>query len=141
MADEFLTIGDLAARTGVTASALRYYEQLGIVRPARRESGQRRYARSAVDVVGVVRFLQAVGFTRREVQRLIGQPSTSRTWRDLATRKLDDLDRHIRPAQAARLTIEHALACPRKDILKCPNFWDVVAAVLEGKVVSEAHAH
>ena len=139
MADDLLTIGELAARTGVAASALRYYEELGIVRPAGRESGRRRYTASAVDLVGVVRFLQEIGFTLREVRRLIGRRSTTRTWRDLATRKLDDLDRQIREAQAARHAIEHALACPRENILECPNFWTVVEGVLKGKTLTEAH--
>ena len=67
---EFLTIGELARRTGVTTSALRYYDERGLVRPAGRVSGHRRYAVEAVAAVGVVRLLQEVGFTLAESKRL-----------------------------------------------------------------------
>lgn len=141
MPDDLLTIGELAARTGVAASALRYYEQLGLVRPARRESGRRRYAPSSVELVGVVLFLQEVGFSLREIRRLISSRSSTRPRRELAAQKLTDLDSQITKARAAREAIEHSLKCPRENILECPNFWVVVRGVLEGKSLSEAHVH
>jgi DNA-binding transcriptional MerR regulator len=57
-----LSIGELAERTGVATTALRYYDELGLVRPAARVSGRRRYAVSAVADVGAVIFLREVGF-------------------------------------------------------------------------------
>src|SRR5829696_7408500 len=120
MPDDFLSIGELATRTGTAASALRYYEQLGLVRPLRRESGRRLYAPSAVQLVGVVSLLQEVGFTLREVRRLLDSPSSAPVWRELATRKLGDVDRQIGKARAAREAIEHALSCPKERILDCP---------------------
>src|SRR6266542_4062663 len=109
MTEDLLTIGEVAARTGTAASALRYYEQLGLVRPLRRDSGQRRYARSAIQIVGVVALLQEVGFTLREVGRLLDSASSAPVWLELANRKLGDLVRQIGKAQAARNAIEHAL--------------------------------
>ena len=139
MADDLLTIGELAARTGVTTSALRYYEELGVVRPAARDSVGRRYKPSAVELVGIVLLLQEVGFTLREIGRLVGARTSTELWRDLARQKLVDLDRQITKAQAARHAIDHALDCPRENILDCPTFSAVVGAVLEGKTLAEAH--
>jgi MerR family redox-sensitive transcriptional activator SoxR len=139
MADDLLTIGELAARTGVTTSALRYYEELGLVRPATRDSGRRRYKLSAVERVGVVLLLQQVGFTLREVGRLVGTRTSTRVWRQLASQKLADLDRQITKAQAARHAIDHAIQCPHESILDCPTFGAFVGAVLEGKTLAEAH--
>jgi MerR family redox-sensitive transcriptional activator SoxR len=141
MTDDLLTIGELAAHSGVATSALRYYEEVGVVRPATRDSGQRRYKRSAVELVGIVLLLQEVGFTLREIGRLVERRTSTRVWRELASHKLADLDRQITNAQAARLAIDHALECPREKILECPNFWAVVGAVLEGKALAEAHPH
>jgi MerR family redox-sensitive transcriptional activator SoxR len=141
MTEDLLSIGQVAARTGTATSALRYYEQLGLVRPLRRESGRRRYAPSAIQLVGVVIFFQQVGFTLREVGRLLDSHSSAPVWRELAKRKLGDLDRQIGKAQAARNAIEHALSCPEERILDCPNFWVVVRAVIEGKSLEEAHSH
>src|SRR5262249_58158229 len=58
-----LTIGELARRTGVTASALRYYEALGLLPPPARISGQRRYPASAARVVGTILLYRDAGFT------------------------------------------------------------------------------
>lgn len=139
MARSLLSIGELAARTNVAPSALRYYEELGLLRPPVRMAGRRRYEPGAVDLVGVVRFLQEVGFTLREIKRLVRSRSTARVWKELAARKLDELDRTIARAQAARTAIDHALACPRPNILECPNFWTVVRGVLGGSSLEEAH--
>lgn len=104
---EFLTIGELARRTGVTTSALRYCDELGLVRPTQRVCGQRRNAAGAVTTVGVVRCLQEAGFTLAETKRLI--PSRRRSpvaWRALAVRKSDALRHRIAREEAARQAIE-----------------------------------
>jgi len=139
MADEMtLTIGQLARRTGAAPSALRYYEEIGLLAPTVRVSGQRRYGPGAVGVVGTVLFLADVGFTLAEIGQLMEARSTSpRTWRDLARRKLAELDERIAEAQAARVAVEHAIACPHDDIITCPNFQDVVRRRLDGEPLQE----
>lgn len=138
---DLLTIGELAGRTGVTTSALRYYDELGLVRPARRVSGHRRYAASAVAAVGVVRFLQEVGFTLAEVRALItNRKRAPVTWQALAARKAEELRRRISREEAALQAIEHSLVCPRDDFRDCPNFWATVRGVLSGVELPDAHA-
>jgi len=138
---ELLTIGELARRTGVATSALRFYDELGLVRPAQRVSGHRRYAADAVDAVGVVRFLQEVGFTLSDAKRLIASRKRSPiAWRALAVRKSEELRDSISREEAARQAIEHALVCPREDLLACPKFRSAVKAVLLGESLSEAHS-
>src|SRR6266542_2390366 len=101
MTEDLLSIGEVAARTGTAASALRSYEQLGLVRPLRRDSGKRRYAPRRSSSLEL--WLAAgVGFTLREIGRLLDSPSSAPVWRELAKRKLGDLDRQIAKAQAAR---------------------------------------
>lgn len=68
----FMRIGQLARRTGVPATALRYYEQLGLLHePARTESGYRIYAGDAADRVAFIRAAQAVGLTLAEVRQVL----------------------------------------------------------------------
>lgn len=139
--DESLTIGELARRTGVTTSALRYYDELRLVRPTRRVSGHRRYGVDAVAAVGAVRFLQEVGFTLAETKRLLSSPKRSPiAWRELAARKSEELRHRIATEEAARQAIEHALACPKDDILDCPNFWATVQGLATGIELADAHA-
>ena len=138
---ELLTIGELARRTGVTTSALRYYDEFGLVRPTRRVSGHRRYAVDAVAAVNVVRFLQEVGFTLAEAKRLIAWRKRSPVaWRALAVRKSQELQHRIAREEAARQAIEHSLVCPKDDPLGCPNFWATVREVLSGVELAEAHS-
>jgi DNA-binding transcriptional MerR regulator len=117
-----LAIGDLANRTGVAITALRYYDELGLVRPAERVGGQRRYDDSAVQQVGVVLFLRDVGFTLEEIARLVAGGS----WRPLAKAKLVELERQAADLDAARTALEHALRCPAREPAACPRFWAII---------------
>jgi DNA-binding transcriptional MerR regulator len=128
-----LTIGGLAERTGVAPTALRYYDELGLVRPSARSGGQRRYDESAVRQVAVVLLLRDLGFTLAEIARLLTVPPRRATWEVLARAKVDDLDRLIRDATAARTALTHALDCPAGDPAACPRFWSIVEARLSGR--------
>ncbi|MFZ0083137.1 MAG: MerR family DNA-binding transcriptional regulator [Trebonia sp.] len=66
-----LTIGELARRAGVTASALRYYEELGLLPPPARISGQRRYPESADRLVAAILLYSDAGFTLAEQKALL----------------------------------------------------------------------
>lgn len=141
MADERLTIGEVADRTGVAASALRYWEEFGLLPAPARVSGQRRYPPSAVEHVGLILLLREVGFTLREVKELVGARTSGGDWRELQRGKLAELDRQIARMQAARTAIAHGLACPHDNVFECPNFADVLAARLAGTPFEEAHKH
>jgi DNA-binding transcriptional MerR regulator len=121
---QVLAIGDLAERTGVAITALRYYDELGLVRSAARVGGQRRYDDDAVKQVGVVLLLRDVGFTLEEIGRLVaGGP-----WRPLIKAKLAELEQQAADIDAARTALEHALRCPAKEPASCPRFWAIVEA-------------
>jgi DNA-binding transcriptional MerR regulator len=141
MADERLTIGEVADRTGVATSALRYWEELGLLPAPARVSGQRRYPPGAVEQVGLILLLRDVGFTLREIKTLVGSRSSGDGWRELHRDKLAELDRRIARMQAARTAIAHGLACPHDTVFECPNFADVLAARLSGASLEEAHKH
>jgi DNA-binding transcriptional MerR regulator len=136
------TIGALARRTGVAASTLRYYEELGLMPPAARVSGQRRYGEAAVDLVGMILFLRDIGFSLSEIKTLVASRSSSPdAWRELARHKLAELDERISRAHVARVALQHALRCRHEDLLDCPNFAGVMAARFAGKPLEEAHSH
>lgn len=137
---ELMTIGDLARRTGVTTVALRYYDELGLVRPTRRVSGHRRYGEQAIAAVGVVRLMQEAGFTLAEVRLLQGRERSPDAWRELAERKAEQLRRHIASTRAALELIEHSLACPEESLRHCPTFWATVNGLLDGAPMADAHA-
>jgi MerR family redox-sensitive transcriptional activator SoxR len=142
MSDGLLTIGELARGAGVATSALRYYEELGLLPAPARISGQRRYPASAVALVGVILLLRDAGFSLAEQKALMAARGVAPDdFRRLAQDKLAQLDEQIVRVQAAREFIEHGLHCPNDDYLQCPNFTTMVTAKLVGKPLVEAHAH
>jgi DNA-binding transcriptional MerR regulator len=142
MSDQLLTIGELAHRTGVATSALRYYEELGLIPTPRRTAGQRRYPESAITLVGIILLLRDVGFSLAEQKALMASRAGALDdWQRHARRKLADLDDQIANAQAAREAIDHALRCPHEEIVECPSFAGVVAARLAGQPLRQSHTH
>jgi DNA-binding transcriptional MerR regulator len=124
---DLLTIGEVAEQAGVRTSALRYYDELGLLPPATRVSGRRRYTPDAVLRVGVILSLIDVGFTLAEVRDLLASRARSpKAWHALAEAKVEELQRAEEQARRARIAIEHALDCPKDDIVDCPTFWRLV---------------
>ena len=133
-----LTIGELARRAGVSASALRYYEEVGLLPAPARISGQRRYPESAARLVAAILLFSDAGFTLAEQKVLLARVGTP-DWRELAQRKLAELDEQIARAQGAREAIRHGLRCPHEDIRQCPNFDAGLTARLAGQPLSQSH--
>ena len=116
-------IGELARRTGVATSALRYYERIGLLPLADRRGQRRQYPAVCVERVALIRLYQNAGFTLAEIGRLLAAMSRGRpAWDRVAERKVAELDARIADAQRAKELIERALACEHRDLLACPNF-------------------
>ena len=130
--DGLLPIGELARRTGVATSALRYYERIGLLSPAARTGQRRHYTSSSAERVALIRLYQDAGFTLDEIGRMLAAKSQGRRgWGDLAERKMAELDARIADAQRAKKLIQHALDCPHTDLLTCPNFRSALDAHLK----------
>lgn len=133
--DDLMSIGELARRTGVATSALRYYERLGLLTPVERAGQQRRYASSSAERVALIRLCQDAGFTLAEIGRLLPDMRRGRRgWHLLAERKIAELDARIARAQQAKNLIQHGLECAHRDLFACPNFRSAVEARLTAPV-------
>jgi DNA-binding transcriptional MerR regulator len=133
-----LSIGELSERTGVAATALRYYDELGLVRPAARAAGRRRYAASAVRDVGLVVLFREIGFSLAEIGRFLGGEQHSR--RDMIDHKLAGLAEQQHRIEVARTALEHGRKCPASEPMKCPRFWSIIEDRLGGLSLEESHA-
>jgi MerR family transcriptional regulator, redox-sensitive transcriptional activator SoxR len=109
------SIGEVASRVGLSTSALRYYETLGLMPPPERASGRRRYDQGALDRLAMIDVAQRAGFTLREVGVLLAglQADTPPTqeWRDLATNKLAEVEALVTRAEAMRALLQTWLEC------------------------------
>jgi MerR family transcriptional regulator, redox-sensitive transcriptional activator SoxR len=110
-----LSIGEVAQRTGVRTSALRYYEEAGILPAPPRMSGRRVYDTEAIRRIDVLRFAQQAGFTLDEIKTLFhgfgaATPLSAR-WQKLASEKLKELDALAERIQLMRRALEIGLKC------------------------------
>jgi len=118
-----LSIGEVARRTGVKPSALRYYEQEGLLPRASRTGGRRRYGERDVRMVEVLRFAQQAGFTLDEIKKLFhrfdAKAPLGARWRLLAQSKLRELDELQARIVQMRRAIEQGLACGCMRVEEC----------------------
>lgn len=110
-----LSIGEVARRTGIRPSALRYYEEVGLLPRTPRTGGRRRYDKQAVHMDAVLRFAQQAGFTLDEIRELFhgfdAKAPLGARWRLLAQAKLRELGKLKASIIQMRRAIEQGLAC------------------------------
>ena len=121
-----LTIGELAHRAGLATSAIRYYERVGLLPPAARVSGQRRYGEDAVARLAFIGAAQHAGFTLAEIRELADRTDDARElatpMRELSARKLPEVRAAIERAQEMRVWLEVASGCECGGTEECTLF-------------------
>jgi MerR family redox-sensitive transcriptional activator SoxR len=136
--DELLTIGQVAQRAGIRVSHIRYYEDVGVLPPAERVSGQRRYSEDVLHRLSIIDVAQRAGLTLEEIRQLTGPDNRSADAsvriRELAQRKLPDIDALIARAQAVRRWLELAQSCDCSSVDVCALFIDPTLAPPPGNV-------
>jgi MerR family redox-sensitive transcriptional activator SoxR len=109
------SIGETAKRTGVRTSALRYYEDAGILPAPARSGGRRFYDSDAIRRIDVLRFAQQAGFTLDEIKTLFhgfgAETPLSTRWQSLARAKLTELDLLSKRIKRMRRALELGLKC------------------------------
>jgi MerR family redox-sensitive transcriptional activator SoxR len=126
MKEATLSIGEVAARAGMNASAIRYYERNGLLPEPERESGQRRYTDATIRRLGAIDVAKRAGFSLAEVRALLdsvdrGAPAHEQL-RALAERKLPDVEALVRRAQEMRGWLSLATACGCETLQACALF-------------------
>ena len=110
-----LSIGEVAKRTGIRTSALRYYEEAGILPPPARVSGCRRYDADTIRRIDVLRFAQQAGFTLDEIKTLFhgfgAETPLKARWQSLARAKLRELDLLAKRIERMRRALALGLKC------------------------------
>lgn len=105
-----LTIGAVAARAGVTTSAIRYYERRGLLVADERRSGQRRYHERTLRRLVFIGMLQDAGLSLDEIAGIL-EASDVAGWKAIASARLEVLDEEIERLQQAREYLRGALLC------------------------------
>ena len=119
----YMTIGEVARRTGLRASAIRYYEKIGLLPTTERISGQRRYEHGVFNYLAVIEVAKRAGFRVDEMRQLFhgfgrGIPAFHR-WQVLAQRKIAEMDDLIARAKEMKLLLQRADRCKCLDLEDC----------------------
>jgi MerR family redox-sensitive transcriptional activator SoxR len=126
MEDATLTIGEVARQVGLNTSAIRYYESIGVLPDPQRSGGQRRYTTEAIQQLHVIDVAKRAGFSLDDARLLLaatdgGEPAYAQL-RELARRKLPEVDALISRAQAMRDWLSTASGCNCETLDVCALF-------------------
>src|SRR5690242_17902960 len=139
-----LTIGELSERSGVAASAIRYYEQLGLVTSRRTTGNQRRYERPTLRRLAFIRTAQRVGLSLDEIEEALAALPSNRTptkadWTRLSRGWRPRLDAQIRQLERLRDTLDSCIGCGCLSLRPCSlsNPGDLAADRGPGPVLLE----
>jgi MerR family transcriptional regulator, redox-sensitive transcriptional activator SoxR len=119
-----ISIGQMAARTGLSVSAIRYYEAKKLVKPERSKAGQRRFRRADIRRLSFVLITQRLGFSIAEIRKILEALPDQRTptqadWTRLSKSMRSDLDRRITMMTKLRKNLDGCIGCGCLSLKKC----------------------
>ncbi|KTT28116.1 helix-turn-helix domain-containing protein [Pseudomonas rhizoryzae] len=118
-----LDIGEVVRRSGVAASTLRYYEEIGLVASCSRSGLRRQFPAKVLVQLQLISMGKMAGFSLQDLVTLFGeQHENPNIPRDELRRKAADIDQQIRTLSALRETLLHVADCPAPSHLDCPTF-------------------
>ena len=117
-----MDIAQVARRSGVAASALRFYEQRGLIESTGRRGLRRIFDASVLDRLALIGLGQAAGFSLDEIAAMLGRRGTPVIDRQALSAKADELDATVRRLLGLRDALRHAAVCPAPSHLECPTF-------------------
>lgn len=121
-----MTIGKVATRSGISASAIRFYERAGLLTVPVRESGRRIYDEEVLNQLAIVRFAKDTGFTLPEIKLLLrGFPASvpaSARWRKMASRKVEELEHMARKIRIMRRLLRGVMSCECRTLGDCTRY-------------------
>jgi DNA-binding transcriptional MerR regulator len=117
-----MDIAEVAQRSGIPASTLRFYEEKGLIASTGRHGLRRLFAPNVLERLALISLGGAAGFSLDEIARMFGADGRPRIDRDLLAAKAKDLDGTIRKLSAMRDGLRHAAACPAPSHMECPTF-------------------
>lgn len=131
-----MDISEVARKSGVAASALRYYERKGLIQSLESAGMRRKFSPAVLDQLALIALGQAAGFTLDEIRSMLtpdGKPDIDRT---LLTAKADELERMVKRLKAMIEGLRHAAVCPAPSHAACPSFQRLLKAAASGALES-----
>lgn len=129
-----LDIAEVAMRSGVPASTLRFYEEQGLIASLGRRGLRRQFDARVLERLALIAMGRAAGFSLRQIGLMFGADGRPRIDRSALADKARELERTIRQLSAIRDGLRHAAVCPARSHMECPTFRRLVRAAASGKL-------
>jgi DNA-binding transcriptional MerR regulator len=127
-----MDIGEVAKRSGVPPSTLRFYEEKGLVASTGRQGLRRQFDPEVLERLALIALGRAAGFTLEEIARMFGPDGQPRIDRQALRDRADRIDRMIERLRAMSDGLRHAAVCPAPRHLDCPSFRRLMRAAAFG---------
>ena len=128
-----MDIAEVARRSGVAASTLRFYEEKGLIASIGREGLRRRFDPRVLDQQALIALAQTAGFRLDEIATMFAADGTPDLDRTMLSAKADEIDRLVRRLQAVSKGLRHAAVCPAPSHGECPTFRKLLRAAGSGQ--------
>jgi DNA-binding transcriptional MerR regulator len=119
---KFLDIGEVSATSGIRPSALRYYEEIGLISSISRHGLRRQFPPDVLLRLKLIAMGQSAGFSLDEISGMFGRNGAPDLPRAVLHQKADDLEGQIRELTALRNTLRHVADCRAPSHMECPTF-------------------
>jgi DNA-binding transcriptional MerR regulator len=132
-----MDIAEVARRSGVRASALRYYEEKGLIASVGRDGLRRRFAPGVLDQLALISLGQAAGLSLDQIRTMLAPDGRPRVDRHLLAQKADEIDATVKRLRAVSRGLRHAAVCPAPNHAECPTFQRLLRAAAAGALETE----
>jgi MerR family redox-sensitive transcriptional activator SoxR len=124
-AQDLMTIGDVAKRSGLSISAIRFYEEKGLIRSLRTNGNQRRYARHMLRRLALIKVAQRVGLSLQDIQQAFanlpeGKAPSKADWQKMSSRWQQQLEEKIQLLQNMQTQLDWCIGCGCLSLDNCP---------------------
>ncbi|MER2491595.1 helix-turn-helix domain-containing protein [Catenovulum sediminis] len=132
-----MDISEVAKRSGVPASTLRFYEEKGLINSVGRQGLRRVFEANILERLALITLGRAAGFSLDEIAHMLGANGSPNIDRALLTKKADELDSTIQKLIAMRDGLRHAAVCSAPSHMDCPKFRRLLGLAASGAITSE----
>lgn len=129
-----MDISEVARRSGLTTSALRFYEEKGLIRSIGRQAQRRLFDPRILEQLAIIALGRAAGFSLQEIGQMLHADGAAHIDKQKLLAKADAIDRTIRQMKAVRDGLRHAANCPEERHLDCPHFQRLMRAAGAGEI-------
>lgn len=117
-----IDIAEVARRSGVPASTLRFYEEKGLIESLGRRGLRRTFSAVVLERLSLIALGRSAGFSLDEISGILGRGSATNIDRSMLLAKAEEIDQTVRRLRALRNGLRHAASCPAPSHAECPTF-------------------